>query len=124
MPSFFQELWINLQNTSFLEYIAVISGIASVWFSKKENILVYPVGLVNTIIYVYLSFKYHLIGESVVNFYYTVVSIYGWWIWAKKDSRQEYVLHISFSSRKELINQALFFLLLYIVFFSVLSFLK
>ncbi|HRX93155.1 MAG TPA: nicotinamide mononucleotide transporter family protein, partial [Chitinophagaceae bacterium] len=66
----------QLQVTSIVEYIAVIAGIASVWFSKKENILVYPVGLVNTVIYIYLSFIYHLPGEASVNFYYTVMSIY------------------------------------------------
>ena len=50
------QLISNLKQTGLLEFIAVIAGIASVWFSKKENILVYPVGLINTIIYVYLSF--------------------------------------------------------------------
>ncbi len=107
-----------------LEYIAVIAGIASVWFSKKENILVYPVGLVNTIVYVYLSFKYHLIGESSVNFYYTVMSIYGWIVWAMKDQKQKPVLHITFSSRKEWKVQLLFFSILYIIIFLVLTYLQ
>jgi nicotinamide mononucleotide transporter len=65
----------NIRNTGLLEYIAVVFGIGSVWYSRKENILVYPVGLVNTIIYVYLSIKGHLIGEASVNLYYTIVSI-------------------------------------------------
>ena len=107
-----------------LEYIAVIAGITSVWFSKKENILVYPVGLVNTIIYVYLSFKYHLIGESAVNFYYTVMSIYGWVIWTMKDERKIPLLHISYSNRKEWKLQLLFFGLLYLVIFVVLTYLQ
>ena len=107
-----------------LEYIAVAAGILSVWFSKKENILVYPVGLVNTIIYIYLSFKYQLIGESAVNFYYTVVSLYGWFIWSRKDHRQRPVLKISFSSRKEWIAQLSFFGGLYLAIFFVLTYLK
>jgi nicotinamide mononucleotide transporter len=107
-----------------LEYIAVIAGIASVWFSKKENILVYPVGLVNTIVYVYLSFKYHLIGESSVNFYYTVMSIYGWIVWAMKDQKQKPVLHINYSGRKEWKVQLLFFALLYLIIFLVLTYLQ
>ena len=106
-----------------LEYIAVIAGIASVWFSKKENILVYPVGLINTIVYVYLSFKYHLIGESGVNFYYTVMSIYGWVIWARKDRQQRPLLHISFSNKKEWLQQLAFFAVLYIVIFLLLTYL-
>ena len=61
----------GIRQTSWLEFIGVISGIASVWFSRKENILVYPVGLVNTIIYIYLSIKAHLFGEASVNLYNT-----------------------------------------------------
>ena len=55
----------NIRNTGLLEFIAVVFGIGSDWYSRKENILVYPVGLVNTLIYVYLSIKGHLIGEAI-----------------------------------------------------------
>ena len=124
LEHFFQQFITGLQQTSLLEYIAVVAGIISVWFSKKENILVYPIGLVNTIIYVYLSFKNHLIGEASVNFYYTVVSIYGWYLWSIKDVSSKPVLHVSFSSKKELINQGLFFSGLYIIIFFSLTYLK
>lgn len=114
----------GLINTTLLEYIAVIAGIASVWFSKKENILVYPVGLINTIIYIYLSFKYHLIGEATVNLYYTVMSIYGWWLWAKKDAQQHHLVHITFSDRRFLYLQLLFFATFFLGFFLALTYLK
>ena len=107
-----------------LEYIAVIAGIISVWFSKKENILVYPIGLINTTFYTYLSFKYDLIGESSVNFYYTVVSIYGWILWSLKDRAKKPIIHIGFSNRKQWKFQVSFFLVLYIIIFLVLTFLK
>ena len=68
-----------------MEYIAVFAGIISVWYSRKENILVYPTGSLNTIIYIYLSFKGGLLGEASVNFYYTVMSVYGWLLWTRKD---------------------------------------
>ena len=67
----------GMKQTSLLEYIAVFTGIASVWFSRMENILVYPVGLINTVIYIYLSIKGDLYGEASVNLYYTIVSFYG-----------------------------------------------
>src|SRR5438309_12077847 len=95
MLDFVHQLLTNIRDTSPLEFIAVISGIACVWYSKKENILVYPVGLVNTIIYIYLSIKGELYGEASVNLYYTIISIYGWFIWAKKDNVHEHVLHIT-----------------------------
>jgi len=125
---FLLQLWdqlvSGLQQTTLLEAIAVVCGIASVWFSRKENILVYPVGLVNTIIYVYLSFKYHLIGEAAVNFYYTVMSLWGWWLWAQKDNRQQTVLHITFSTPKQWWQQLLFFGGLYAAIFLALTYLQ
>lgn len=124
MNTILEQFIQGLQATTALEYVAVAAGIASVWFSKKENILVYPVGLVNTIIYVYLSFKNHLIGEAGVNFYYTVVSIWGWILWAKKDKSQQHILHITYSTRKEVVQQLLFFGSLYAVIFFSLTYLK
>lgn len=117
---FFQDL----QNTGWKEFIAVIAGILSVWFSRSENILVYPTGLVNTIIYIYLSLKMSLLGEASVNLYYTALNIYGWVMWAKKDRQDQYVLQITFSSKKEVLQQLLFFAFFYVVVFGALTGLK
>lgn len=114
----------GLLQTSWMEAIAVIAGIISVWCSKKENILVYPIGLVNTIFYVYLSIKGHLIGEAAVNFYYTVMSIYGWILWLKKTEQQEHKLQIRFSNSKEWFQQIGFFLFCYVSVFFALTYLK
>src|SRR5207237_5028620 len=98
-----------MKQTGWLEFVAVFAGIASVWLSRIENIWVYPVGLINTIIYIWLSIKGHLLGEASVNFYYTVMSVYGWILWAKKDQRQQHVLNITLSNSKEWMQQILFF---------------
>jgi nicotinamide mononucleotide transporter len=124
MQEIIQQFITGIKQTTALEYIAVVSGIASVWFSKKENILVYPVGLVNTVIYIYLSFKYHLLGEAAVNFYYTVMSIYGWALWAKRDTHNTPILHITLSSKKQVGQQLLFFSAFYISIYIALDFLK
>lgn len=115
----------GLKATGPIEFVAVLAGIVSVWFSRKENILVYPVGLVNTIFYIYLSIKGNLLGEASVNFYYSVMSIYGWILWSKKDkSSAAPVLLISFSNRKEWLQQLIFFGVFYVFIFSALSWLK
>jgi len=113
----------GLLQTTLLEFVAVIAGIASVWYSKKENVLVYPIGLINTIIYVYLSFSAKLFGEATVNLYYTIMSLYGWWIWVKKDN-QEQNLQISYSTRKEWLVQIGFFVVCYITIYFSLEYLK
>lgn len=114
----------DIGNTSWFEYLAVAAGIISVWYSRKENVLVYPTGLVNTIIYIYISFSGHLLGEATVNFYYTIMSIVGWYMWAKKDSKHNPVLHISSSTKKEWLQQLTFFISFYIILFVSLTYFK
>lgn len=115
----------GIRQTSLLEFIAVLAGIASVWFSRKEHILVYPVGLINTLIYIYLSIKGQLFGEASVNFYYSVMSVYGWILWTKKDSRTKtLVLHITNSSKKEWVQQLSFFGVFYLLIFVLLIWLQ
>ena len=113
-----------MKQTGWLEYIAVFAGIASVWYSRLENILVYPVGLISTIIYIYLSFKIGLWGEGSVNFYYTAVSIYGWILWTRKDGQKHPSLHITGATRKEWTWHFSFFSFFYIVLFAGLEWLK
>ena len=124
LPTFYQQFIDGMRNTTWLEAIAVFSGIASVWFSKKENILGYPIGLVNTIFYTYLSFNSHLIGEAAVNLYYTVMSLWGWYLWNNKDLHKRPLLHISFSTGREKLFQLAFFSVLYLIIFLLLTYLK
>ena len=121
MSPILASIYNGLIHTSWLEAIAVISGIVSVWYSRKENVLVFPTGLLNTTIYIYLSLRGHLIGEASVNLYYTAMSIYGWYLWTRKNkSNQQLILHITNSTLKEKILQSLFFIFIYgIIYFSL-----
>lgn len=67
-----------------LELVAVFFGLASVWFAKKDNILVFPTGLISTFIYAYLLWKWELLGDSMINGYYFIMSVYGWYHWTRK----------------------------------------
>jgi len=73
-----------------LELIAVFFGLLSVWFSKNNNVLVYPTGIINTSIFVYLLVKWELLGDMIINIYYFLMSIYGWYYWTRKSNNQEY----------------------------------
>ena len=74
-----------------LELIAVIFGVSSVLLASKTNILVFPIGLVSTAIFVYLLWKWQLFGDMFINAYYSVMSIYGWINWSKnkKDAKHQ-----------------------------------
>lgn len=124
MQEFFNQFISGLKATTIPEYIAVLAGIASVWYSRKENILVYPTGLLNTIIYIWLSFQYHLLGEATVNFYYTIMNIYGWYLWTRKDERRQTIVQVRFSSAKEWLGQLSFFTFFYLSIFFALRYLK
>ena len=109
---------------NYLEWIAILSGIVSVWFSKKALIWVYPTGLVGTILYVYLSFKGDLYGEAAVNLYYTIMSFYGWWNWLRRDQEKKKSVQIKFSTKKEWVEQILFFFLLFAIIYFCLVYIK
>jgi nicotinamide mononucleotide transporter len=114
----------DLRQTGWLEFTAVIAGILSVWYSRTENILVYPTGLVNTIAYIWLSFHSSLLGEASVNLYYTALNIYGWIAWTRKDRQQQYILKVTRSTAGEWMQQIAFFAFFYAVTFFALTYLK
>lgn len=93
-----------------LEAIAFVFGIASVWYAKKENILVYPTGIICTIITVYLLYINEYFGDMMMNFYYSVMSIYGWWNWSRKKD-DACIVPISRTNLKEKIIGIVLFLM-------------
>ncbi len=83
-----------------LEIVAVIFGFLSVWFSKQNKIWVFPTGIISTLIFVYLLFKWELLGDMLINGYYFIMSIYGWYIWTRKVDKT-HVNQISTTTFKE-----------------------
>ena len=120
LVSFFDKLIFEVQNTSAIEYIAGITGIASVLYSRKENILVYPTGLISTIIYTWLCFKnWGLFAEGSLNFYYTAMSIYGWYCWSNANKKE--TLNISYNTKKDWFIATSFFILCWIFLYFFLK---
>lgn len=96
---FFHQFYQNLQNTSLLEFVAVLTGIGSVWFARRESILVYPVGIISVLIYVYICYVARLYADAGINFFYFVVSVYGWYHWTHQNGKTE-MREISVNSTK------------------------
>lgn len=79
----------------FLELTAVSFGIISVLFARKNNILVYPTGLVSTLIFVYILLEWKLFGDFIINIYYSIMSVLGWYLWTrKKNGADEFPISI------------------------------
>ena len=104
---------------SMLEILAVVFGIASVLYSRAENILVYPTGIISTLIYVYLCFTIKLYADMGINLFYFGMSIYGWIKWNSKVDNQEFIITKN-STKQNTISIALI-LLLWSVFYLVLN---
>ena len=119
--NFFLDSYSSYSNLDIvLEFIAFSFGIISVIYAKKENILVYPTGIICTVITVYILYKAQFFGDMMMNIYYSSMSIYGWWNWSRKD-KDKYLLEISSISKNE-IGLTLFLFLLtisitYLVYF-------
>lgn len=101
-----------------LEAIVFVFGILSVWYAKNENILVYPTGLICTVITVYLLYINEYFGDMTMNFYYSVMSIYGWWNWSRKKG-DTLVVPISRTNTKEKIVGVIMFLLTMLVTYFI-----
>jgi nicotinamide mononucleotide transporter len=101
-----------------LEAIAFLFGIMSVYYAKKTNILVYPTGLICTVITVYLLYVSEYYGDMMMNFYYSVMSIYGWWNWSRKKGNR-LLVPISRTNIKEKGIGVILFILTMIITFSV-----
>jgi nicotinamide mononucleotide transporter len=91
MHEIFSQLYANITDTSWLEVTAVFFGILSVWFARKENIWVYPTGIINVLIYVYLCFFAGLYADMGINAFYFVMSVFGWYNWSRRDENKQHV---------------------------------
>ena len=102
----------GLQNMTWLEAFAVFFGIASVFYSMREHIWVYPTGLISTSIYVWICFEYKLYADMIINAYYFGMSIYGWYVWTHPKENQT-VLPVTWLNGKSWLGSVALFLISY-----------
>lgn len=119
LTDFFLEPYYNkLVIDTTLEAIVLVFGIISVIYAKKANILVYPTGIICTVITVFLLFKAKYFGDMMMNIYYSIMSIYGWWNWSRKDN-DNYLVKISRVKMEDLNSIIIFFLVTVLITFLV-----
>ena len=105
-----------------LELLGVFFGFLSVWYSKQENILVYPTGIVSTAIFVYILWVFSLLGDMLINAYYFLMSIYGWYYWTRKDGDNHQVPITKMTKKEHMWSVAIFvFTMLFVVVVYVIS---
>lgn len=97
--------WQQIKETDLLQWLAVLFGIAEVLLAKANKIWLYPAGLASTLLSVYILSLAGLYAECLLNGYYVVMSIYGWWYWFKKQNLPP--VTITYCKRKDWITVAL-----------------
>lgn len=110
----------GITEMSWLEAVAVFFGIASVFYSIKKNILVFPTGMISTLIYVYICFNFKLYADMGINAYYFSMSIYGWYIWSRP-SNGKVELPVTWLKNKGIITSIAIFCVSYGVLYYVLA---
>ena len=99
MKDWLQEFIRQVSETGLLQWLAVIFGLAEVLLAKVNNVWLYPAGIIATLFSVYLLLDVQLYAESILNLYYLVMSIYGWYYWLSR--KQAAPVRISKATSKQ-----------------------
>jgi len=83
---------------SYVELIATITGLFSIYFASRSNILTWGTGIINAIFLFILFFQIQLYVEMFLQVYFLIICIYGWYYWSKNTDDHK----ISFCSLKTL----------------------
>jgi nicotinamide mononucleotide transporter len=89
----------QVATTGWVEWAAIVFGVAEVLLARVNNILLYPAGIISTAATIYILLVPHLYADSALNAYYLVMSIYGWWHWSRQKDAPP--LPITRTARKE-----------------------
>jgi len=123
LPEIYQQFISNIQEIRWQEWVSTATQIASVWYARKNNVLVYPTGIIGVLLAAYVYFfqtNPPLYADSLLNIYYFIMSVYGWYNWVQKKDGEHYTFPISWCSKKELVFGIGFFLLFWGVIYFVL----
>ena len=89
----------QIRETGWLQWLAVFFGVAEVLLAKRNNVLLYPAGLISTGLSIILLLEAQLYAETLLNIYYIMMSIYGWWFWIRK--RNEPPVLVTYSGKND-----------------------
>ena len=123
LTEIYQQFITNIKDTHWQEWVSTVTQIASVWYARKNNVLVYPTGIIGVVLAAYVYFfqtNPPLYADSLLNVYYFIMSVYGWYNWVQKKDDTQYSFPISWCTKKELGFGIGFFVFFWAVIYVVL----
>jgi len=116
----------DIQYTKWPEWVSTITQVASVWYARKNNVLVYPTGIIGVLLAAYIYFfdtNPPLYADASLNIYYFLMSVYGWYNWVQKKDADHYTYPIRWCNKKELTIGFIFFIGSWIaIYFALIHF--
>lgn len=107
-----------LSKTTWIEWLGVSFAVGQVLLAQKNNIHNYLFGIAGVLLAMYVKFHAKLYAEFSLDFYYLIMSIYGWLFW--KFGKQKAEAPVSFTTRTELVKAALIVVFTFCFFFLAL----
>jgi len=123
LTEIYRQFISDIKITRWQEWVSTVTQIASVWYARKNNVLVYPTGIIGVLLAAYVYFfLIHppLYADASLNIYYFIMSVYGWYNWVQKKDDAHYAYPISWCTKKELVIGIGFFLFFWAVIYMVL----
>jgi nicotinamide mononucleotide transporter len=89
----------QIKNIDTVQFLVLIFGVTEVLLARANKILLYPAGIIATTLSVYSLFHAELYAECMLNLYYIIMSVYGWWYWIKK--KHEPPVKITYATKND-----------------------
>ncbi len=71
----------------WIEIFGVLTGILYVILEVKQNRLLWPLGIITSVAYIYIFFSGKFYADMGLQIYYVLISIYGWFYWSRGGSK-------------------------------------
>ncbi len=73
---------------NWIEIFGAAAGVIYVFLEIRQNILLWPVGIVTSAVYIYVFFTGKIYADMSLQGYYLVISFVGWYWWIRGTSLQ------------------------------------
>ena len=120
MPELFTSLYQQFLTTTTLEWIATLSGFLCVFLAARQNILNWPISIISVSIYAYIFFQSKLYGDTILQLYFLLTAVYGWYYWSTSDAQDSRPIQVL--TTRQMFTTVLLTLLLAVIIGSLLRF--
>lgn len=79
---------------SWIEAVGTIAGLLCIGLASLEKTINYAFGLVNVTLFAIIFFQIQLYASLLLQIFFFVANVYGWYAWTRTTSQHQALLHI------------------------------